>query len=246
VGCPEHRDSITLYIDGELSDDAAVQVETHLRGCLGCRATVDELIGLAAMLEPKPGAVTVGDETRFWRRFDADLALRIARGETPWWKRGITITLPVPAMGAIVVVVIAAGGLAGHWHRRAATLEFRTAQLQTYLRETRDAALFPASTAKLPAELREALGMQDLPVRTASADSPAMVALAAGERVKAPAAAATTPFVQESAAASAAVAMRAARPMPVRSLSPAKRDAPVRTQIRFIDSEGVLQPGDLY
>lgn len=212
MSCPKYRDSIVLLVDGELSDDAAHGVRSHLMGCDDCRAVATELERMASFLKPTSAGIT-HDETRFWRRFDADLAVRVARGEIPFWKRSITI--PLPAMAVLAVVVVSTGVVAGRAHRHASAMEFRAQQLQAVLREARESTIFPA-TVRVPKDLQDRL--DETPVRTVDvAQAGTMTAAAA-------------PVSGNS------------RMLPM----PKARNTRPHNSIRFVDSDGVLQPGDLY
>lgn len=210
MSCPKYRDSIVLLVDGELSDDAAHGVHSHLMGCDDCRAVATELERMAQLLKPTSADIT-HDETRFWRRFDADLAVRVARGEIPFWKRSITV--PLPAMAVLAVVVVSTGVVAGQAHRHASVMEFRALQLQAVLREARESTIFPA-TVRVPKDLQDRL--DEMPVRTVD--------------------------VAQAGTLTAAAAPGNSRILPM----PTPRNTRPHNSIRFVDSDGVLQPGDLY
>ena len=200
--CSEHQDSIALLVDGELSPDAATGVRGHLAGCSGCAAHVRELESLISQLTPDAPAGMTVEESRFWRRFDADLAVRVARGETPFWKQSISLPFPFAAAGLATLLLL--GVATVRVHARAERLAERGAQLEASLKVLQEDSLFGASAvAAGPSERR---------------------------------------FPAQEASAQVRLAPSAA-PMPeARSRSNSKSDM----QIRFIDSEGVLQPGDLY
>jgi anti-sigma factor (TIGR02949 family) len=51
--CVELVDSLTEYLDGEVSEDQRRRIEQHLATCEGCRAALDQfqtVIGLAGRL----------------------------------------------------------------------------------------------------------------------------------------------------------------------------------------------------
>ncbi|HVO30619.1 MAG TPA: anti-sigma factor [bacterium] len=220
MSCPSHRDSIVLLVDGELSEDASAGVRTHLAGCEECRAFSGELERLKARLTPADGAVTAMDEARFWRKFEADLAVRVARGETPWWRRAVTI--PVPAMGALVAVVVVTGGIAGHAHRQARELEARTARLTALLHDAAESHVVPVSVARA-----QAAAAEEAPVRTVDLGGVPEGAMSAA-----------------AAPASAAARALPASTIRVRPARAFKREN--ANNIRFVDSDGVLQAADLY
>lgn len=231
MSCPSYRDSIVLLVDGELSDDAASGVRAHLAGCEECRAIATELERLAALLRPGEGGsnVTPMDESRFWRRFDADLAVRMARGETPWWRR--SIPLPVPAMGAVVAVVVVTGWIAGRQHRHAVEMEARAQHLQAVLRQVAESAVFPVAETRFE---------DATPVRTADLGSGA-TAPAAEIGARAAAASASAPVFAPRVIDAMPASFTSGGPAPSRA-QPMK----ARTSIHFVDSDGMLKPEDLY
>ena len=217
MSCLKYRDSVVLLVDGELSDDAANGVQSHLMGCDDCRAFAREIERLAALLTPSIASTPTNEETRFWRKFDADLAVRVARGEIPWWKRSIAI--PVPAIGALALVVIATGAIAGTARRQAQQMESRARQLSAVLREARESTVFPA-TVRVPKDLQ----LDETPVRTVE-------------------------FAASGMAAAAAPVLAPARTLPasaINSFPPGQHPVTPRSSIRFVDSDGVLAPADLY
>jgi anti-sigma factor RsiW len=53
--CIELVDGISAFIDGQVDDAERAQIERHLRGCVGCRAAVDQfetIRRLAGRLSP--------------------------------------------------------------------------------------------------------------------------------------------------------------------------------------------------
>jgi anti-sigma factor (TIGR02949 family) len=53
--CVELVDSLTEYLDGEVSQDRRRRIEEHLATCEGCRAALDQfqtVIGVAGRLTP--------------------------------------------------------------------------------------------------------------------------------------------------------------------------------------------------
>lgn len=104
MNCPE-KPTIDLLLDGELSPDGATATRSHLETCADCRAYHDEGAELLAMFRSQNPNVTI-EEARFWRAFDAELALRVARGETPFWRRSFVIPFPVAAAASALVLVL--------------------------------------------------------------------------------------------------------------------------------------------
>lgn len=203
--CPEYRDSIALLVDGELSQDAATGVRGHLAGCSGCGEHVRELESLIAQLTPAASAGMTVEESRFWRRFDADLALRVARGETPFWRQSFAIPFPIAAAGLATVVALSV--VTVRVQARAERLAERSAQLEASLRTLQEDTLFGgAAVAAAPLERRP------------------------NEIVPYPRAAAPLQMQQQ----------------PRNPNDARTKSASSDLQIRFVDSNGVLEPGDLY
>ncbi len=46
--CPEREPALHAYLDGELDEDAAVELDLHLAECAGCRAELERLDALSA------------------------------------------------------------------------------------------------------------------------------------------------------------------------------------------------------
>ena len=150
MSCPQYRDSIVLLADGELSEDAGHDVRAHLMGCDRCRAVHGELEKLARLLTPQTAEPSV-EESRFWRRFDADLALRVTAASVPFWRR--RITLPVPAalaLGAAFAVIMV---VALQERDRVHKLSARTAKLESDLRAVADEMVFP--TARIASSIAD-------------------------------------------------------------------------------------------
>lgn len=130
MSCSGHRDSVVLLADGELTEDAARDVRSHISGCEHCAATLLELEKLQEFLTPTAAATTnpTMAETRFWRSFEADLALRVTRNATPFWRRAIV--LPVPAAVTMGVAVLALGGMVMQLRGEVNRLARHTASLE--------------------------------------------------------------------------------------------------------------------
>ena len=129
MSCSRHRDSVVLLADGELTEDAAREVRSHVDGCETCRATLGELESLRELLTP--AATTTNPtmaENRFWRSFEADLALRVTRDATPFWRRAIV--LPVPAAVTMGVAVCLLGAMVLQLHGEVSRLARHTASLE--------------------------------------------------------------------------------------------------------------------
>ena len=227
----QHRDSVVLLADGELTEDAANEVRTHVGGCETCSATLDGLKRLEAFFAPQAGRSSPVDasmaETRFWRMFDADLALRVNRRRAPFWRRAIV--LPVPAAAALGACVIALGAMVMHQREEATRLSARNARLEASLRTVLDESVYAFSP-----RLVESLA-----------------ALEADRADRAVEERGAPPATAELASGGGAAALRSAtRPLPdVRfykaPVFQASRRIEPGTQIRFVDSE-LSAPADFY
>ncbi len=84
-GCHELLDSLSGYIDGEVSQALCEQIERHMEGCENCRIVVDTLkqtVSLYQQTVPPPG-VPVEVRERLYRRLDlADLLDAEGKKET--------------------------------------------------------------------------------------------------------------------------------------------------------------------
>lgn len=134
MSCSRHRDSVVLLADGELTEDAAREVRSHVAGCETCRATLSELERLREMLTPgdSPPTNPTMAEARFWRSFEADLALRVTRNATPFWRRAIV--LPVPAAVTMGVAVFALGAMVLQLRNEVNRLARHTSKLEAAIK----------------------------------------------------------------------------------------------------------------
>lgn len=91
---------LEAYHDGELSGLRLQQVETHLAHCTTCRAELENLRALAALLRESPAVESLTPP----ERFVAQVGLRLPRRpERPAWQRGLEIgwqLTPVGLLGA--------------------------------------------------------------------------------------------------------------------------------------------------
>ncbi len=88
------------YHDGELRGRRLQQVEAHLAHCAMCRAELESLRALTALLQESPVAVHLTSP----ERFAAQVALRLPRRpEQPAWQRALEIgwrLVPLGLLGA--------------------------------------------------------------------------------------------------------------------------------------------------
>ncbi len=86
------------YLDGELRGRRLRQIETHLAHCATCRAELERLRTLAALLQESPAA---GDLTPP-ERFVAHVGLRLPRRpEQPAWHRALEIGWRLAPLGLL-------------------------------------------------------------------------------------------------------------------------------------------------
>lgn len=154
MSCSRHRDSVVLLADGELTEDAARDVRSHVSGCAHCAATLAELEKLRELLTPAATGTTnpTMAEARFWRSFEADLALRVTREATPFWRRAIV--LPVPAAVTMGVAVFALGAMVLQLRGEVSRLARHTASLEAKVEGEESNVIFAT-----PAQLNERLAL---------------------------------------------------------------------------------------
>lgn len=224
--CREYRDSIALLVDGELSADAADGVRAHVGGCPGCHEYHASMESLVERLRPQDAPASI-DESRFWRGFEADLGLRVARGgrpRRPVWRRSVVLPFPLAAAGALGLAALCL--LTVQTRRRAIELHERGLHLEAELKAIQENSIFGGrSEESLARAVPQPSTPAVVPFRPARPSPAGMGELPAGS-------------VQPASATLGAAAGAGAG---VRGW-PAD-DA--RFQIRYIDS-GVVQPGDHY
>ena len=100
------------YHDGELQGLRLRQVEAHLAHCATCRADLESLRALAALLQENPAAANLTPP----ERFVAQVGLRLPRRpERPAWQRGLEIgwqLMPLGLLGTwtfVQAVLVVAG-----------------------------------------------------------------------------------------------------------------------------------------
>ena len=106
---PWHPETeLIAYLDGTLASGERARVATHLDGCAGCRATLDEYRGLLARL---PGAVPEPPPVH-WGRYRADLRARLeARsGVRAWTLRPLQAVLSAGLVAVMVVLAMQSTG----------------------------------------------------------------------------------------------------------------------------------------
>lgn len=231
MSCRQYRDSVVLLSDGELTEDAAREVRSHVDACEHCAAVLAELEHLRTLLTPATAEKPSLAETRFWRSFEADLALRINRVATPLWRRAIV--LPVPAAVAMSVVVVSLGVMVVHERKVNARLTSKNAHLQAAIESVENEVVFAVSP-RMAESLRRIKSM-DLAEERRFLEFP--FAGAAEPR----AFTATEP--ERSATPELARAFQTPRPA-TKTAAPVSPQLMPGTEIRFVDSE--LHGIDMY
>lgn len=109
--CRDIRDLIGPFVEGDLSVAEGEQVHDHVESCASCAAIERDYRALSELLSPTP-VDPANDEEPAWRRFDADLARRLASVERT--RRGLYIPLPAAAVALFMLVGSAWVGLSAH------------------------------------------------------------------------------------------------------------------------------------
>jgi anti-sigma factor RsiW len=97
-------EDISAYLDGELSSDAAQELEEELETDSGARAELERLRGLKRALQDAEEPDFETSRQRVWMMLESHLRLK-----PPLWKRRISV--PYPAVAAAAVAVFALVGL---------------------------------------------------------------------------------------------------------------------------------------
>jgi anti-sigma factor RsiW len=93
------------YYDGELSARERARVERHLAACAGCRAALEELEQLSAVLRESLPVPTCTPPDRFVAQVRLRLAPRQSLAERRWVKVG-GVAFPVALAGAWIFVQV--------------------------------------------------------------------------------------------------------------------------------------------
>ena len=108
MNCDQTHEHLGPYIDGELDADLTAELESHLTGCISCRAEADALRELASSLSPDapevPASLWSAIESRLGQNEGVD-------GRTPG--RAMTHSVfglrRVVALAAVIVFVVGLG-----------------------------------------------------------------------------------------------------------------------------------------
>ena len=131
--CGDIRDLIGPFVEGDLSVAEGEAVHEHVETCAACAAIEQDYRALSELLSPAPIDPS-SDEQPAWRRFDADLARRLASVERQ--RRGLFI--PLPAAAVLLVVVFGSAWVGVSAHQRAERLQVRQDQLNEALLKLQD------------------------------------------------------------------------------------------------------------
>jgi hypothetical protein len=94
MDCKKLREMLDVYVDGELSVDAAEQAKAHVAECASCRGAVEHLDRLRAAVKSAVGEPTVPPQ----------LVQRVRSAVSPKWHRAAAIQ-------AIAATLVLAGAL---------------------------------------------------------------------------------------------------------------------------------------
>jgi hypothetical protein len=111
---PHADEWISAYYDGELHGDRLAWVEEHLASCATCRAELEQLRRLSALLQSVPA---LADQS-IPDRFTAQVGLRLSPASRPGWQRALragwqAAPLVLVLVWAFLQAVLLAGWLVG-------------------------------------------------------------------------------------------------------------------------------------
>jgi anti-sigma factor RsiW len=103
MDCKRDREEIAAYVDQELAGEARAAFESHLEGCVSCRAEVAAQQRLAQAFAALPEVTPPGDfEARFWARVAREQDAG-ARGWLRWFSWGRALGLAAVAAVALLL-----------------------------------------------------------------------------------------------------------------------------------------------
>lgn len=113
-GCRDRRESLGLYVLGQLEDPERAALESHLPGCAGCRAEVRSLEPVARVLplaDPERLGSRPEPPARLGGRIAAEIAAeRRARRRRRGIQRGLVFGGIAAAAAAVLAIVVLPGG----------------------------------------------------------------------------------------------------------------------------------------
>ena len=105
MSCEEFSESLSAYLDHELSPSERARLEAHLRDCSGCRQELESLRAVSRLVSSLPA---VEPSEGFSRSLSREIAARRPRR----WLRPIPLfagdLVPVLAVAAVVLIVVTA------------------------------------------------------------------------------------------------------------------------------------------
>ena len=120
-GCETARELLEPFVDGELTTDEQVAVQTHLRSCTTCSARVEDLSLIGWSLRAGPAVVPSRDtDTRDLAVIQSDVLARIRAEQSQSLSVRAAdlfadMRLLWPAMGATVAVLLCLWGSVSIW-----------------------------------------------------------------------------------------------------------------------------------
>ena len=96
----QFTETVSLLIDGALSNQEAAQTRSHMTACPECRLALEDFLGVREALKASPSPV---DDVMHRRALNRILA----SGRTRLWNRRISV--PAPALAGLLITLIAFG-----------------------------------------------------------------------------------------------------------------------------------------
>jgi len=114
VGCEHARELLDGFLDGELSVDDQIAVESHLRWCRTCAAHVDDLRLIAESIRGLPAAVITSEDAQALASVQAGVLGRVRAERDQAFVSRFRVTFSdtrmlFPALGASVALVLCIG-----------------------------------------------------------------------------------------------------------------------------------------
>jgi len=114
VGCEHARELLEGFLDGELSVDDQIGVESHLRWCRTCAAHVDDLRLLGAAVRSVPGTAVTSDDAQALASVQAGVLGRVRAERDQAFLSRLRVSfsdtrLLFPALGASLALMLCLG-----------------------------------------------------------------------------------------------------------------------------------------
>lgn len=107
MNCQQTRELIDAYVDGELDLVKSLEIEEHLRNCETCAQAYERIRGLRSALTNN--ALRFEPSTDFERRLRSTLRKQDGSSAKPWLLRWSWLAFSATVVGALLVVIVAAG-----------------------------------------------------------------------------------------------------------------------------------------